>query len=268
MKIAMIGDIVGRPGRSMVKAHLPGLRERAQIDFVVANYENASHGFGLTPKNADELFKAGVDVMTGGNHSFDKKEIVPLMETMPLLRPHNYPAAMPGSGLYVHESGKLAVINIMGHYSMPMADNPFLCAQQTVQQLKNDGVTTIVLDFHAEATSEKRAMLMLLKNSVSAIAGTHTHVATDDLQVFGKTGYVTDIGLTGCRDNVIGMDAKIPLQRFLTGMPGHFNVPSGCKQVFQPVVFELDEHGGCIAAQRYRIFDDGREFTFEAWIDD
>ncbi|MBD3800911.1 MAG: YmdB family metallophosphoesterase [Campylobacterales bacterium] len=267
MKIAMIGDIVGRPGRSMIKQHLPRLRKEHGIDFVVANYENASHGFGLTAKNADELFKAGVDVMTGGNHSFDKKEIIPLFETLPLLRPHNYPEAMPGkgTGLYEVNGVKVGVLNVMGYYAMPMVDNPFVCAQKSVEALRREGATHILVDMHAEATSEKRALLMMLKGHVSAIIGTHTHVATDDLQIDGGTGYVTDLGLSGCRDNVIGMDAKIPLQRFLTGLPGHFNVPEKCKKILQTAVFELDEKGRCVSAKKIKTFDDGREIVTDAW---
>jgi 2',3'-cyclic-nucleotide 2'-phosphodiesterase len=265
----MIGDIVGRPGRSMVKQHLPRLRKEHGIDFVVANYENASHGFGLTSKNADELFKAGIDVMTGGNHSFDKKEIIPLFESMPLLRPHNYPEALPGKGVGVYEVNgvKVGVLNVMGHYAMPMVDNPFICAQKSVEALRHEGAVHIVVDMHAEATSEKRALLMMLKSHVGAIVGTHTHVATDDLQIDGGTGYITDLGLSGCRDNVIGMDAKIPLQRFLTGLPGHFNVPEKCKKVLQMALFELDEKGRCTGAQKIRVFDDGRETVTQGWTE-
>jgi metallophosphoesterase (TIGR00282 family) len=265
----MIGDIVGRPGRSMVKEHLPRLRREHGIDFVTANYENASHGFGLTPKNAEELFGAGIDAMTGGNHSFDKKEIVPLLDSLPLLRPHNYPEAMPGSGVGVYETpaGELGVVNVMGHYGMPMVDNPFTCVLRAVEDLKAQGVQRIVVDLHAEASSEKRAMLMMLRGEVGAIVGTHTHVATDDLQVDGGTGYITDLGLSGCRDNVIGMDAKVPLQRFLTGMPGHFDVPKKCRKVLQLALFDLDGDGRCTAARKIRIFDDGREEVREGWIE-
>lgn len=267
LTIACIGDVIGRPGRTMIKQHLSRLRTEHSIDFVIANTENASHGFGLTGKNAQELFGAGVDVMTGGNHSLDKKEIVPLFETLPLLRPHNYPEAMPGKGAGVYDIGgvKVGVLNLMGHYAMPMVDNPFICAQHTVEALRREGATHIIVDMHAEATSEKRALMMMLRGQVSAIFGTHTHVATDDLQIDERTGYVTDIGLTGCRDNVIGMDAKVPLQRFLTGMPGHFDVPSTCKKILQTIVFELDARGHCTTARRIKTFDDGREFVSEGW---
>ena len=264
--LAFIGDIVGRPGRSMVKQHLKGLREEFGIDFVIANYENASHGFGLTIKNSNELFSAGIDAMTGGNHSFDKKEIIPLFEQMPLLRPHNYPDAMPGSGVKMFEVGdvKLGVINIMGHYTMPMVDNPFICAQKAVEQLQEEGADLIFMDMHAEASSEKRAMLMMLEGEVSGIIGTHTHVGTDDFQITKGTAYLSDIGLSGCRDNVIGMEAKIPLQRFLTGIGGHFNVPDKCKKIFQIAIMEMED-GHCVSAKKLKIFDDGRRIESEAW---
>jgi len=269
VKLAMIGDIVGRPGRVMVKQHLLRLRREHGLDFVCANYENASHGFGLTAKNAEELFAAGIDAMSGGNHSFDKKEIIPLFDSLPLLRPHNYPEAMPGSGIGVYDTpaGTVALVNIMGHYGMPMADNPFVCALKAVEDLRAQGVHRIVMDFHAEASSEKRAMLMMLRGEIGVIAGTHTHVASDDLQIDAGTGYITDLGLTGCRDNVIGMDAKIPLQRFLTGIPGHFDVPKTCKKVLQLAVFELDDAGHCTAARKIRIFDDGREEIRDGWTE-
>ena len=269
MKIAFIGDIVGRPGRFMVKEFLRKFRDEYAIDFVIANYENASHGFGLTPKNAKELFGAGIDVMTGGNHSWDKKDILPLFETMEILRPHNYPKEVPGTGCRVYEvSGeKLAVVNIMGHYSMPMAENPFRTAKETVASLKKEGVESIFMDFHAEATSEKRAMLMMFQGEISAIMGTHTHVSTDDLQIVSHTAYLSDIGLTGCRDNVIGMDAKVPMERFMTGLPGRFDVPEKCKKILQMTIMEL-EGGKCTDAFKIKQFDDGRRFVTQAWIDD
>lgn len=266
LTLAFIGDIVGRPGRSMVKAHLKKVREEFGVDFVVANYENASHGFGLTGKNAVELFKAGIDVMTGGNHSFDKKEIAPLFESMELLRPHNYPDAMPGTGMKIYEVNgtKLGVLNIMGHYTMPMVDNPFICAEKAVAQLKEEGAEAIFMDIHAEASSEKRAMMMMFQGEVGGIIGTHTHVGTDDFQIAQGTAYMSDIGLTGCRDNVIGMEAKVPLQRFLTGIGGHFNVPDKCKSIFQIAIMNLEE-GKCVSAKKLKIFDDGRRLESDAW---
>jgi len=269
VKIAFIGDIVGRPGRAMIKEHLPRLRREYGIDFVIANYENASHGFGVTVKNAHELLAMGIDCMSGGNHTWDKKEVEPLLASLPLLRPHNYPEGVPGSGCRVFEVGgkRLAVLNIMGHYGMPYVDNAFRCARDTVAQLKNDGVEHIFVDFHAEATSEKRAMLMLLQGEVSGIIGTHTHVGSDDLQISRGTAYLTDIGLTGCRDNVIGMDAKVPVEKFLLGVSGRFEVPEKCRKIFQIAIMTL-EGGKCTDAFKLKIFDDGRVFRTDAWIEE
>jgi len=269
VKIAFIGDIVGRPGRTMIKEHLTKLRREHEIDFVIANYENASHGFGVTLKNAQELFALGIDVMSGGNHTWDKKEIEPLLESMPLLRPHNYPEGVKGTGCKIFDVAgeKLAVLNIMGHYGMPYVDNAFRCARDTVAHLKNDGVHHIFLDFHAEASSEKRAMMMLLQGEVSGIIGTHTHVGSDDFQIAKGTAYLTDIGLSGCRDNVIGMDSKVPLERFITGVSGRFEVPEKCRKILQIAIMTFDE-GKCTEAFKLKIFDDGRVFRTDAWCEE
>ncbi len=268
MRIAFIGDIVGRPGRTMIKEYVKGFKEEHGIDFVIANYENASHGFGLTPKNAAELFNAGIDVMTGGNHSWDKKEIHALFDKYELLRPHNYPDEVSGTGCKVYEVAgeKLAVLNLMGHFTMPMVENPFRCAKQTIEALQAEGMQNIFIDMHAEATAEKRALFMMFKSQVSAIVGTHTHVGTDDLQIDSGTGYLSDIGLTGCRDNVIGMEAKEPISRFMTGLSGRFQVPDKCKAILQMVVFDIHE-GRCSNAFKIKQFNDGRSFISEAWID-
>ena len=270
MRIAFIGDIVGRPGREMIKTHLKQIREEYGVDFVIANYENASHGFGLTSKNADELVSYGIDCMTGGNHSWDKKDIIPLFDTHELLRPHNYPTEIAGTGCKVYEINgeKLAVVNLMGHFSMPFTDNAFRCAKETVENLKVvDGVKNIFIDFHAEATSEKRGMMMLLQGEVSAIMGTHTHVSSDDFQIANGTAYLSDIGLTGCRDNVIGMDSKVPLKQFLTGMKGHFDIPKKCKKILQIAILDIS-NGTCNSAFKLKYFDDERVIRTNAWIEE
>jgi len=269
MKIAFIGDIVGQPGRKMIQTHLKRLREEEGIDFVIANYENASHGFGLTAKNANELVSYGIDVMSGGNHTWDKKDILPLFETHELLRPHNYPEGVPGTGCKIYDVAgeKLAVLNLMGHYAMPYTDNAFRCAQATVTTLHEEGVKNIFIDFHAEATSEKRAMMMLLQGKVSGIIGTHTHVSTDDFQITQGTAYLTDIGLSGCRDNVIGMDEKVPLKQFLSGMKGHFDIPKRCKSILQIAIMEISE-GICSSAYKLKVFDNDRVIKTEAWLED
>jgi len=261
MKIGFIGDIIGKPGRKMVAKHLQIIKEKENIDFVIANYENVSHGFGLTEKNAKELFRCGIDLMTGGNHTWDKKEIFAFLDSYPLLRPVNYPEGVPGRGVEVVKikDDKLAVVNLMGYYSMPMVDNPFITINRVVDELLEKNIKNIFIDMHAEATSEKRALLMMLKGKVSAIAGTHTHVGSDDLQIFEGVGYVTDVGLTGCRDNVIGMEENVPIKRFLTGLPGRFDVPDKCKKIFQMVVFELMD-GKCCDAYKIKAYDEEEYF--------
>jgi len=269
MKIAFIGDIVGRPGRDMLKEHLKRLREEESLDFVIVNYENASHGFGLSMRNCNELFGYGIDVMTGGNHSWDKKDIIPLFDTHEILRPHNYPEEVSGTGCKTYEVNgeKIAILNLMGHYGMPYADNAFRCALKEVERLEEEGVKNIFIDFHAEATSEKRGMMMLLQGRVSAIIGTHTHVSTDDFQIVKGSAYLSDIGLTGCRDNVIGMDEKVPLVNFLTGMKGHFDIPKKCKKIMQVAIIDLED-GKAQSAYKLKYFCNGNIIKSEAWIED
>lgn len=270
MRIGFIGDIVGKPGRLMIAKYLRDIRAEYALDFVIANYENASHGFGLTEKNCNELLDNGIDMMSGGNHSFDKKEIFALFDTHPLIRPINYPQAAPGKGLFETALlGKsLAVINLMGHYTMPMADNPFTKILGVVEELYARGVVHILIDMHAEASSEKHALLYLLKDRVSAILGTHTHVGTDDLQIRSGCCYVTDVGLSGCRDNIIGMQSDAPIRRFLTGIGGHFDIPDRCKAMLQIVVLELDSFGRCKEAQKIKILDTDQKFITHALIEE
>ncbi len=257
MKIAFCADIVGRPGRYMLKQHIENIKKEHKVDLVIANYENASHGFGLSAKNAKELFKLPIDLMTGGNHTWDKKDIIPLLEEMPLLRPINYPKATPGRGMQVLQvrEHQLAIINLMGHFTMPMVDNPFVKIVEIVEDLEQKGIKHIMIDFHAEATSEKRALLALLKGRVSAIVGSHTHVGTDDMVIDEGTFYVSDVGMTGCRDNSLGMDVKEVLEKFLTGVSNRFDVPNHCKKILQVVIFQLDENGRCIDAYKVKAYD-------------
>ncbi len=259
MTIGFIGDIVGKPGRDMISANLAMLKKDFGIDFIIANYENASHGFGLNAKNAAELFGCGIDVMTGGNHSFDKKEILTLFDSLPIIRPINYPDDTLGEGIFetVINGTKIAVINLMGYYCMPMVDNPFTKIIKTVEELENSGYKHMIIDMHAEATSEKNALLHILKGRVSAVIGTHTHIGTDDLMVMDGCCYVTDVGLTGCMDSVIGMDTKAPIKRFLTGIGEHFDVPKGCRAILQMIIFELDDAGKAKIAKKVKLFDDG-----------
>ncbi len=269
MKVAFIGDVVGKPGRDMIAKHLDGLKEQYGLDLVIANYENASHGFGLTQKNCMELLGYGIDVMTGGNHSWDKKEVFLLYKDYPLIRPINYPRKSPGEGLIKVNvlSHEVAVINVMGHYTMPMVDNPFVMMDEVVDELREEGIKHIIVDIHAEATSEKLAMMQILKKRVSAVFGTHTHVGTDDLSIIDGCCYVSDVGLTGCRDGVIGMDKTIPMNRFLTGVGGHFDIPKKCQAIFQIVIFELDEEGRAVQAEKLKIYDNGEIRKLDARVE-
>ncbi|MEA3554281.1 MAG: TIGR00282 family metallophosphoesterase [Campylobacterota bacterium] len=268
-KIAFIGDIVGRPGRKIVKQNLENLREKYNIDFVIANGENASHGFGLTIKNANELFNCGIDFITGGNHTWDKKkDMLVLLETKPVIRPDNYPQGVAGTGVKIVKIGvvEFAIINLMGIYTMPQVLNPFTHAQELIAKLKDDGIKHIFIDFHAEVTSEKRTMMQLLKGKVSAICGTHTHVGTDDLEITDGTFYVSDVGLTGCRDNVIGMDSKVPIQKALTGLGGHFDVPNSCKSIMQIIIMDIDEDGKAVDAFKVKLYDNKEPVISNALI--
>ena len=274
MRIAFIGDIVGRPGRKIIKENLAKIRKEYEIDYVIANGENASHGFGLTTTSCSELLKAGIDIITGGNHSFDKKkDMMVLLETANVLRPDNYPEGLVGSGMKVCDvqtaNGieKLAVINLMGQFAMPTVENPFNWAKKLVSKLQEEEIKNIFIDFHGEATSEKRIMLMMFKNQVSAICGTHTHVGTDDLQIFENTAYLTDIGLTGCRDNVIGMESKIPIQKATTGIGGHFEVPNSCKSILQMMVVDIEDGKAQSAFKIKKYCNNPKLFISEAFVE-
>ncbi len=269
MKLAFIGDIVGKPGRDMIAKHLPKLREEHGLDLVIANYENASHGFGLTKKNCEELLGNGIDIMTGGNHSWDKKEVFLLYRDYPLIRPINYPRKSPGEGLIKVNvlNHEVAIVNVMGHYTMPMVDNPFVMMDEVVDELKSEGIKHIIVDIHAEATSEKLAMMHILKKRVSALFGTHTHVGTDDLMIVDGCCYVSDVGLTGCRDGVIGMDKEVPMNKFLTGIGGHYDIAKKCQAIFQLIVFELDDEGRGLKAQKIKVYDNGEVRKFDARLE-
>ena len=269
LKIAFIGDIVGRPGRKIIKENLEKLKELHKIDFVIANGENASHGFGLTVKNANELFNCGIDLITGGNHSWDKKkDMIALLESKPVLRPDNYPEGVPGTGIKVIDIDgvKLAVINLMGLYTMPQVLNPFTHVLELVEKLEADDVKHIFIDFHAEVTAEKRILMQMLKGRVSAICGTHTHVGTDDQEITEGTYYVTDIGMTGCRDNVIGMESDVPIKKALTGIGGHFNVPNNCRSIMQIAIIDIDEDGKSVEGFKIKLYDNKSEVISQSLI--
>ncbi len=242
MRILLIGDIIGRPGRQAVARLLPVLEEQYQLDLVIANVENAAGGFGLTPETAQEIFDCGVNVLTSGNHIWAQKEIIPYIEgEVPLLRPLNYPPGVPGKGYII--LGKAMVVNLMGRTFMTDIDCPFRAMDKLLTELKTKP-PVIIVDFHAEATSEKVAMGRYLDGRVSAVLGTHTHVGTIDAQILANgTAYVTDVGMTGPMDSVIGDDAESVLQRFLTGMPHRLSVGAG-KPILNAVRVEVAEDSG------------------------
>jgi len=247
-----IGDIVGQPGRGAVKALLPALLRRHAVDFVVANGENSAGGSGITPKTADEIFSAGVDVITSGDHLWDQKEVMDLLANeRRFLRPMNYSPGVPGrgSGLFELRSprtkrGQIGVMNLQGRtYINPPLENPFVLALEEVKQLRQK-TKIIFVDFHAEATSEKIAFGRMLDGQVSAVAGTHTHVQTADEQIFpGGTAYLTDVGFTGPHDSVLGRETEPVVRRFLTSMPQRFEVAGGGVRL-QGALIEIDESTG------------------------
>lgn len=275
MRIAFIGDIVGRPGRRIIKENLSKIKDEFDVDFVIANGENASHGFGLTIKNCDELLKCGIDCITGGNHTFDKKkDMYVLLETKPVLRPDNYPKGVVGSGVMTFDvelkdgnTEKIAVVNLMGQFTMPTCENPFNWGLEVIENLKNDGIKNIFVDFHGEATSEKRTAFMMFKDDISALCGTHTHVSTDDLQIVDGCAYLTDIGLTGCRDNVIGIDKKIPIIKAKTGIGGHFEVPNSCKSILQVMIVDIEDGQATNSFKIKKLCNKKDLIITEAWND-
>lgn len=218
MRVLVFGDVVGRPGRAAVLERVQDLREQHRVDLCVMNAENVSGGFSITPQHAEQLFAAGIDVMTSGNHIFDKREVIPYIERQSrLLRPANYPPGTPGQGVWVGEvrgGARAAVVNLIGRVFMGPADDPFRAAEEALTAIPED-VRVRVVDVHAEATSEKVAMGWYLDGRVSAVVGSHTHVQTADERVLpGGTAYLTDLGMTGSYAGVIGMDASDVIARF------------------------------------------------------
>ncbi|MFC2016602.1 TIGR00282 family metallophosphoesterase [Chloroflexota bacterium] len=242
MLILAIGDIIGRPGRQAVHKLLPSLWEHYGLDLIIANGENTAGGLGITPTIAIELFDAGVDVITSGNHIWAQKEIIPhLNGEMPILRPLNYPPGVPGKGYIVKD--QTMVVNLIGRTFMGDFDCPFRAMDQLLTELRHRP-PVIIVDFHAEATSEKMAMGRYLDGQVSAVLGTHTHVGTIDAQLLPQgTAYVTDIGMTGPIDSIIGDDAEAVLQRFLTAIPHRLSVGQG-KTMFNAVLVRVDDESG------------------------
>jgi hypothetical protein len=252
VKLLFIGDIVGQPGRRAVAELLPKLREQHSLDFVIANGENSAGGSGITPKTAGEIFSAGVDVITSGDHLWDQKEVMELLANEKrFLRPLNYPAGTPGQGSAIFQirnsefgiRNSIAVLNVQGRTFMQPLENPFLAARAEVERLRQQ-TKIIFVDIHAEATSEKIALARMLDGQVSAVVGTHTHVQTADEQIFpGGTAYLTDAGFTGPHESVLGREIEPVLKRFLTGMPQRFEVAKN-NVLLHGAMIEIDDASG------------------------
>lgn len=253
VRILFIGDIFGRPGRTIVRERLPELVEQHGIDLTIANGENAAAGFGITPPLAEELFEMGIEVLTSGNHIWDKREIIdyfqsangnPYSPARRLLRPANYPAGMPGSGFYEGKTRAgvpYAVLNLQGRVFMTSNDDPFRVADQLLKEVK---AKVILVDFHAEATSEKVSMGWYLDGRVTAVLGTHTHIPTADERVLPQgTAYLTDVGMSGPYDSVIGVKKELVIHRFLTNMPARFEAATADTRLCA-VVIDCDENTG------------------------
>lgn len=247
MLLLVVGDVHGRPGRRILKERLPRLRARYDARFIVANGENAAGGAGLSREVAEEIFAAGVDVITGGNHIWQHRDAYELLDGDPrIVRPLNYPPGVPGRGTTVATSKDgvaVAVLNLQGRVFMPEVDDPFRTVRAEIEGVR-ERARVIVLDFHAEATSEKIAMGWYLDGKISALVGTHTHVQTADERILPQgTAYISDVGMTGPRDGVIGMDRERIIERFLTALPVRFEVASGPAQI-NAVAVDVDEETG------------------------
>lgn len=247
MKCLFVGDIVGKPGRRVLLHYLESVRKQHAIDFVVVNAENAAGGFGVTEKITRQLVDNGVHCLSNGNHAWDKKEALEFIDRYPaLLRPHNYPEGTPGTGWRIYNAGstRIGVLNLMGNVFMhPALECPFRLADKVLAD-KPDDVKVVIVDMHAEATSEKQAMGWHLDGRVSAVVGTHTHVPTADERLLPRgTAYISDIGMTGCYDSVIGMDRHISLKRFITKLAERYQVADGPASLCA-VILDIDETTG------------------------
>jgi len=247
MNILFIGDIMGRPGRTLLNRYLHVISHEYKPDIIIANAENAAGGFGITRDIGEELLNLGIDVMTSGNHIWDKKEVLNYIETEPrLLRPSNFPTNVPGRGTYAARTSKgqaVGVINAMGRIFMLPLDNPFVGVLEEIEKIRHQ-TRIIIVDFHAEATSEKMAMGWHLDGKVTAVVGTHTHVQTADERILPKgTAYITDVGMTGPHDSIIGMERDGVMSRFLTGMPSRFEAATENPR-FNGVLISVDEETG------------------------
>jgi metallophosphoesterase (TIGR00282 family) len=258
IRILFLGDVVGEPGRKAVIEQLPLLKLSEELDFIIVNGENAAGGRGITPRIAIDLLRAGAAVISTGDHVWDQPEIVDYLPTEPrVLRPLNYPPETPGNGSVVLETakGRVGVVLVQGRaFIQPPLDNPFLAAEAEVARLTADGVQVIVLEIHAETTSEKVAMGRLMDGRVSLVVGTHTHVQTADATIFpGGTGYLTDAGMCGPEESVLGRNIESVVWRFKTGMPTRFPIAKGAVRLCGVIVDVDTNSGRCLAIRRLAL---------------
>lgn len=244
MKILAVGDLIGSAGIRKLKNTLPKIREQENIDFIIVNGENSAEGMGLTRRNFDDILQEKVDVVTMGNHTWGKKEIFSFIDHPQLIRPANYPKGVVGKGYNIYEckNKKIAVINLIGRVDINiLSENPFILAKELIEKLQNQ-VDIIVVDFHAEATAEKIALGYYLDGKATVVYGTHTHVQTADETILEKgTGYITDIGMTGPKKSVIGMDVGASVKRFETTLPERYKIAAG-ECIFNGVIFDIDDN--------------------------
>jgi metallophosphoesterase (TIGR00282 family) len=261
VKLLFIGDIVGRPGRDLVKVGIPALVAEHGVDVVIANGENAAAGFGITRDIGEQLFALGIDVLTSGNHIWDKKEVLDYIPLEPrLLRPANYPAGTPGAGTVLITAGngvRVGVVNVMGRVFLANIDDPFTTAAREVARLKAEGAAIVFVDVHAEVTSEKIAMGWYLDGQATAVVGTHTHVQTADARVLPQgTAYLTDVGMTGPHDGVIGVEKNAVIGKFLNALPTRFETATGDPRLHGVVITADPASGRASAIERVSLTAD------------
>jgi hypothetical protein len=264
MNILFIGDIVARPGRDLVRRGLKALVRAHDIDLVLANVENAAGGAGVTREITDELIQAGIQVLTSGNHIWDKRQVLEFIDAVPqLIRPANYPTGAPGSGSYVWKGDNgiaVGVVNAMGRVFLANIDNPFAVVTEHIARVREAGAKIVFVDFHAEATSEKVAFGWFLDGQVTAVVGTHTHVQTADERILpGGTAYITDVGMTGAHDGIIGMESTSVIARFTTGLPSRFEAATGDPRLHAVVVSADPATGRAWGIERLALSADDLE---------
>jgi metallophosphoesterase (TIGR00282 family) len=255
-KIMFVADLCGRAGRQAASHMIKSLKEQFSADYVICNVENAAGGFGVTPEMSKKVFSYGADIQTSGNHIWDRQEIIKYINTEPkLLRPANYPNGTPGNGYFIDtfDNNKIGVINLMGRTFMKDIDCPFRLAEEIVDKIKHE-TNLIFIDFHAEATSEKQALCYHLDGLVTAIIGTHTHVQTADEKITKRgTAYITDAGMTGAHDSIIGMQSKPSVERFLSGMPIRFSPATDDVKISGVVIIADENSGEATNIERFKI---------------